>query len=140
MWVNLKAPNSVVFDKNEANGYTIVLGDNGDIKIVIKWDNGYEYYKINGATWFLNRWIHVVFSWVKNERIILYINGCAAQSGQIYSISRRAPLSMIGVFIIGAARPISLQISYLANMAIDEFQVLSYSDICHLYTVGGKHG
>ena len=146
MWVKFKAPDSAVFDTgafdNKASGYAVVLNPNEELKIAVKWANGYEYHTIPDASWVLNRWIHMSFSWKRNERIALYINGCGAYTGQVFRISRIDPLSTHGVFVIGAAIHDSLKIVRLANMGLDEFyvwhEVLLSSEIWRLYAAGGK--
>ena len=114
-----------------------------DLKISIKWDQKYDYYKVPGVPPLT--WIHVAFTWDRQSGIRGFINGCDADATGSKGYAWRAPRNdairrtykfTVGAGIDGSFEP--------GEMSLDELMawnsVLEPAEIWQLFIQGGTMG
>ena len=134
---------STIFDTgasdSSSSGYYFGTLGQTDLKVAVKIADVFYYYIFTaGDNWQLNHWIHITFTWERNDGILFYINGCNTDAGDsrgyAYTIPRSAAWTGYKSFLIGAG------IGYI-HMYMDEFYIwhtaLTPNAVWQLYSQGG---
>ena len=110
------------------------------LKVAVKTSNVLYYYKFPlGDSWRHRHWIHVTFTWDRNDGVRFYINGCNTDPGDRHGYAYTIPRTMAWTgyhsFLIGAG------LGYF-HMYMDEFYIwhtaLTPDAVWQLYSQGGS--
>ena len=113
---------------------------NRDIKLSIKWDQMYDYYTVPNFP--LHTWIHLAFTWTRQNGIRGFINECDVDVSDSKGFASRTiradPITETSRFTVGAGRSGTLG---FGRMSLDELiawnNVLEPAEIWQLFIQGG---
>ena len=113
---------------------------NRNIKISIKWEQMYDYYKVPNFP--LVTWIHLAFTWTRQDGIRGFINGCDADvtdsKGYASRTIRDDPITETFRFTVGTGKSGT---EGFGRMSVDELMawnnVLGPAEIWQLFIQGG---
>ena len=110
-------------------GYYIRFRPQGKLKIAVKWETNYDYYKPD-MKWVANRWSHVAFTWSVEQGIKAYINWCDMDVDNIQSYASSKKRSQVFskwvVFLLGTANGTTVDELYIWHTLLNSQQIWQF--------------